>query len=181
MVVDLYGILYLEVARAPEQGWLIAAVGLAGKLLGPLGFAIVHVTGVWPHRPRSSSSSRTTCSGGCRLVSISTTPGRNSGIRLIYRVACSRALTESKRTSRKERERERQREDRVRSDPRSEARTLIDYEIPLSTVLRVASCIGRSKSRRALDSCVSLHSSLRCGAYIDLLVEYTAFQSHPRS
>jgi TRAP-type C4-dicarboxylate transport system permease small subunit len=28
MVVGLYGILYLEVARLPERGWLLAAVGL---------------------------------------------------------------------------------------------------------------------------------------------------------
>jgi hypothetical protein len=28
MVVGLYGVLYLEVARRPERGWLIAAVGL---------------------------------------------------------------------------------------------------------------------------------------------------------
>ena len=48
MVVGLYGVLYLEVARAPERGWLIAAVGLAGKLLGPLGFAVVVATGKWP-------------------------------------------------------------------------------------------------------------------------------------
>ncbi len=48
MVIGLYGILYLEVARAPERGWLVAAVGLAGKLLGPLGFAFVIVTGAWP-------------------------------------------------------------------------------------------------------------------------------------
>ena len=37
MVVGLYGVLYLDVARAPERGWLIAAVGLTGKILGPLG------------------------------------------------------------------------------------------------------------------------------------------------
>lgn len=48
MVIGLYGILYLDVARAPEQGWLVAAVGLAGKLLGPLGFAVVVATGAWP-------------------------------------------------------------------------------------------------------------------------------------
>ena len=30
--VGLYGILYLEVARRPERGWLLAAVGLAGVL-----------------------------------------------------------------------------------------------------------------------------------------------------
>ncbi|RYD57491.1 MAG: hypothetical protein EOP83_21085, partial [Verrucomicrobiaceae bacterium] len=28
MVVGLYGILYFEVARVPERGWLLAAVGL---------------------------------------------------------------------------------------------------------------------------------------------------------
>jgi hypothetical protein len=48
MVIGLYGILYLEVARKPESGWLIAAVGLAGKLLGPLGFAILIWTATWP-------------------------------------------------------------------------------------------------------------------------------------
>ncbi|MGA2053463.1 MAG: hypothetical protein ABSH19_09140, partial [Opitutales bacterium] len=35
MVVGLYGILYFEVARVPEHGWLLAAVGFAGKILGP--------------------------------------------------------------------------------------------------------------------------------------------------
>ena len=34
MVIGLYGILYLEVARVPERGWLLAAVGLLGKILG---------------------------------------------------------------------------------------------------------------------------------------------------
>lgn len=48
MVVGLYGILYLDVARAPEQGWLVAAVGLAGKVLGPIGFVVVVVAGDWP-------------------------------------------------------------------------------------------------------------------------------------
>jgi hypothetical protein len=48
MVVGLYGILYLEVARRPEQGWLIAAVGLAGKVLGPVGLAILILRGEWP-------------------------------------------------------------------------------------------------------------------------------------
>lgn len=37
MMVGLYGVLYLDVARVPERGWLIAAVGLSGKILGPLG------------------------------------------------------------------------------------------------------------------------------------------------
>jgi hypothetical protein len=48
MVIGLYGVLYLQVARAPEQGWLIAAVGLAGKVLGPLGLARLIASGVWP-------------------------------------------------------------------------------------------------------------------------------------
>ncbi|GLY98661.1 hypothetical protein Acsp02_59150 [Actinoplanes sp. NBRC 103695] len=48
MVLGLYGILYLEVARRPEQGWLIAAVGLTGKVLGPLGLLYLLLTGAWP-------------------------------------------------------------------------------------------------------------------------------------
>lgn len=48
MVVGLYGVLYLEVARLPERGWPIAAVGHAGKLLGPVGFVGVVLWGHWP-------------------------------------------------------------------------------------------------------------------------------------
>ena len=48
MVIGLYGVLYLEVARRPEHGWLIAAVGMAGKILGPIGLAILIVRGSWP-------------------------------------------------------------------------------------------------------------------------------------
>jgi hypothetical protein len=48
MVLGLYGILYLGVARRPAQGWLVAAVGLTGKILGPLGLAWLIVTGTWP-------------------------------------------------------------------------------------------------------------------------------------
>lgn len=48
MVVGLYGILYLEVARAPERGWLLAAVGLTGKVLGPIGLAQLIWSGAWP-------------------------------------------------------------------------------------------------------------------------------------
>ena len=48
MVVGLYGILYLDVARAPERGWLIAAVGLSGKILGPLGMLWLIASGSWP-------------------------------------------------------------------------------------------------------------------------------------
>ena len=48
MVVGLYGILYLNVARYPERGWTIAAVGLTGKVLGPLGMFWLIRTGEWP-------------------------------------------------------------------------------------------------------------------------------------
>src|SRR6476620_849723 len=48
MVVGLYGIIYLEVARVPERGWLLAAVGLLGKILGPIGLAVLIWTGAWP-------------------------------------------------------------------------------------------------------------------------------------
>jgi len=48
MVIGLYGILYLEVARVPERGWLLAAVGLLGKVLGPLGWVQMVATGHWP-------------------------------------------------------------------------------------------------------------------------------------
>jgi hypothetical protein len=50
MVVGLYGVLYLEVARAPERGWLVAAVGLTGKILGPLGMIELVASGTWPSR-----------------------------------------------------------------------------------------------------------------------------------
>jgi hypothetical protein len=48
MVVGLYGILYLDVARVPERGQLVVAVGLAGKILGPIGMLWLIATGVWP-------------------------------------------------------------------------------------------------------------------------------------
>lgn len=48
MVVGLYGVLYLDVARAPERGWLVAAVGLAGKVLGPVGMVVLIWRGDWP-------------------------------------------------------------------------------------------------------------------------------------
>jgi hypothetical protein len=48
MVVGLYGVLYLDVARRPERGWLVVAVGLAGKLLGPLGWLYLVLRGRWP-------------------------------------------------------------------------------------------------------------------------------------
>src|SRR5437867_12221773 len=48
MVVGLYGIVYLEVARVPERGWPLVAVGLTGKLLGPIGLAGLILSGQWP-------------------------------------------------------------------------------------------------------------------------------------
>jgi hypothetical protein len=48
MVIGLYGLLYFEVARRPARGFLIAAVGLLGKLLGPLGLLHLIGTGQWP-------------------------------------------------------------------------------------------------------------------------------------
>jgi hypothetical protein len=48
MVVGLYGIVYLEVARLPERGWLLAAVGFTGKVLGPIGLAGLIFSHAWP-------------------------------------------------------------------------------------------------------------------------------------
>lgn len=50
MVVGVYAILYAEVARAPERGFLLAAVGLLGKVLGPIGLLELIATGAWPLR-----------------------------------------------------------------------------------------------------------------------------------
>lgn len=48
MVVGVYGLLYLEVARRPDQGFAIAAIGLLGKVLGPLGWLKLVLSGAWP-------------------------------------------------------------------------------------------------------------------------------------
>ncbi|MEO5841769.1 MAG: hypothetical protein ABIQ73_07865 [Acidimicrobiales bacterium] len=50
LVIGFYGVSYLDVARNPQNGWLIAAVGFAGKVLGPIGLACLLVTGQWPLR-----------------------------------------------------------------------------------------------------------------------------------
>jgi len=48
MVVGIYGFLYWEVARVPERGGAIVAVGLLGKVLGPLGALYLVWKGIWP-------------------------------------------------------------------------------------------------------------------------------------
>jgi hypothetical protein len=48
MVIGVYGLLYWQVARDPERGFAIAAVGLLGKVLGPIGLAQLIAGGVWP-------------------------------------------------------------------------------------------------------------------------------------
>ena len=48
MVVGLYGVVYFEVARVPERGWILAAVGFIGKVLGPVGLAQLILAHVWP-------------------------------------------------------------------------------------------------------------------------------------
>ena len=48
MIVGLYGIVYLEIARVPERGWVYAAIGLAGKTLGPFGWLTLVFRGTWP-------------------------------------------------------------------------------------------------------------------------------------
>ncbi len=48
MVVGLYGIIYAEVARRPEECFVLAAVGLIGKVLGPIGWLGQYQSGNWP-------------------------------------------------------------------------------------------------------------------------------------
>ncbi len=52
MVVGVYSLLYAYVALRPEASGAkpIVAVGLLGKLLGPMGLAIVIASGEWPAR-----------------------------------------------------------------------------------------------------------------------------------
>ena len=47
MVVGVYGIIYLEVARRPERGFILAAVGFLGKVLGPIGMLVLISQGKW--------------------------------------------------------------------------------------------------------------------------------------
>jgi hypothetical protein len=48
MVVGVYGLLYWQVVREPERGFEIAAVGLLGKVLGPIGLIQLIASGAWP-------------------------------------------------------------------------------------------------------------------------------------
>ncbi len=48
MVIGLYGVVYLEIARRLERGGALAAIGLAGKVLGPIGMALLIARRVWP-------------------------------------------------------------------------------------------------------------------------------------
>lgn len=50
MVIGLYGILYFRIALHLESGYWLALVGLVGKLLGPIGFAVLLFEGKWPMR-----------------------------------------------------------------------------------------------------------------------------------
>jgi hypothetical protein len=47
MVVGLYGLVYLEIARCPERGFPFAAVGFIGKVLGPIGMIMLVAQGKW--------------------------------------------------------------------------------------------------------------------------------------
>jgi hypothetical protein len=47
MVVGLYGLVYFEIARRPERGFPFAAVGLIGKILGPIGLIMLVAQGKW--------------------------------------------------------------------------------------------------------------------------------------
>ena len=47
MVIGLYGVIYLEVARRPERGFLLALIGFIGKVLGPIGAVYYIYIGKW--------------------------------------------------------------------------------------------------------------------------------------
>lgn len=49
MVVGLYGVLYLYAARRLDAAWPVIAVGLLGKVLGPIGMAM-SIGEEWPRR-----------------------------------------------------------------------------------------------------------------------------------
>jgi hypothetical protein len=47
MIVGLYGVVYLEIARRPEKGFVLALVGFTGKILGPIGIIYYIFIGKW--------------------------------------------------------------------------------------------------------------------------------------
>src|SRR5216110_55195 len=53
MVVGLYGVLYASAAWHLDRAKLIIAVGLAGKILGPIGLCLAIHSGEWPLRTLS--------------------------------------------------------------------------------------------------------------------------------
>lgn len=53
MVIGLYGLLYIEVALRLQRGWSIVAIGLIGKVLGPVGMIYLIVSQKWPIRAAS--------------------------------------------------------------------------------------------------------------------------------
>jgi hypothetical protein len=50
MVVGLYGLLYAYAARQLDRARPIIAVGLAGKILGPIGWLMIVSSDEWPAR-----------------------------------------------------------------------------------------------------------------------------------
>ena len=65
MVVGVYGLLYWYAAWKLEAGWPIIAVGLLGKVLGPIGM-VMSFSDDWPVR-LGMLCFTTISSGGCRL------------------------------------------------------------------------------------------------------------------
>jgi hypothetical protein len=47
MIVGLYGVVYLEIARRPERGFILALVGFTGKILGLIGMIYNMFIGKW--------------------------------------------------------------------------------------------------------------------------------------
>ena len=47
MIVGLYGVVYFEIARRPEKGFVLALVGFVGKILGPIGIIYYINIGKW--------------------------------------------------------------------------------------------------------------------------------------
>ncbi len=47
MIVGLYGVVYLEIARKLEKGFVLALVGFIGKILGPMGIFYYMYIGKW--------------------------------------------------------------------------------------------------------------------------------------